>query len=146
MCTLPSLAPPCPPPRKDTSCAIHSRAPPTPHPPGDPRLALERLYERQLKLLVSVRKLWQRADFSRGELPAVPKLPPLHAFPGTDYAPPQVDSDNISGGGYATEKGEDVSRFLPQHFSDLYMPTQFYSEPDLRPGDRVDPLSATAPY
>ena len=44
---------------------------------GDPRLALDRLFGRQLQLLLSVRKLWQRGEAARGALPTVPQLPPI---------------------------------------------------------------------
>ena len=42
---------------------------------GDPRIALDKLFERQQRLLMSVRSLWRQAEASRGELPHVPKLP-----------------------------------------------------------------------
>ncbi len=44
---------------------------------GDPRLALDKLFARQLQLLLSVRRLWQRSEATRGALPTVPQLPPL---------------------------------------------------------------------
>ena len=88
---------------------------------------MERLYERQFKLLLAVRKLWRHAEFARGELPAVPKLPPLHAFPASDgvpRGPPPGEPDEIEG--FASMPAEEISRFLPRHFSDLYMPKQLY--------------------
>ena len=41
---------------------------------GDPRVALDKLYDRQLRLLMSVRKVWQQAERSRGELPNIPAM------------------------------------------------------------------------
>ena len=47
---------------------------------GDPRVALDKLYDRQLRLLMSVRKLWQQAERSRGKLP-YPAFPHSTARP-----------------------------------------------------------------
>lgn len=57
---------------------------------GDPRLALERLFDRQLRLLMSVRHLWKQAEAARGELPHVPFLPPLPRVSGGGAAAAQV--------------------------------------------------------
>jgi hypothetical protein len=96
---------------------------------GDPQRALERLFERQLRLLLAVRKLWRQAEQTRGELPAVPKLPPLHES--------GIRSEGLSG--TAADNGGDLDpdldpadalwmslRRLPQRFSDLYMPAELY--------------------
>lgn len=42
----------------------------------DPRVQIDRLLERQLKLLLAVRAVWKRGEASRGPLPHVPRLPP----------------------------------------------------------------------
>ena len=49
---------------------------------ADPRLALDRLFERQLKLLMTVRNIWRRGETARGALPFVPPMaPPPAALP-----------------------------------------------------------------
>jgi len=40
-------------------------------------LTLERLFDQQWQLLFSVRKVWRQAEMARGELPSLPRLPPL---------------------------------------------------------------------
>ena len=40
-------------------------------------VSLEQLLERQQQLLATVRRVWRQAEIARGELPPVPKLPPL---------------------------------------------------------------------
>jgi hypothetical protein len=82
------------------------------------RLRREVCRTPQLRLLLAVRKLWRHAEYSRGELPAVPKLPPLRGL----VTPPG------RGGEGEEDLTAELERALPRHFSDLYMPSQLYGE------------------
>ena len=102
---------------------------------GDPYSALERIFERQLRLLLGVRKLWRHAEYARGELPAVPKLPPL---PPLD---PAYQGHTVGGAGVRAEESQtereraedEMARGLPRHFSDLYLPEHLYAAPLTQP-------------
>ena len=63
---------------------------------GDPRVALDKLYDRQLRLLMSVRKLWQQAERSRGELPHIPAFPHSTARPLSGGAPTEARLSSFS--------------------------------------------------
>ena len=77
---------------------------------GDPRLALDRLFERQLKLLNSVRELWRRGEAARGSLPTVPKLPPLPQPPRPDWQAARRGHDADVGSPRASRGGSAARR------------------------------------
>ena len=84
---------------------------------NDPRLALDRLFDRQLRLLMSVRNLWQHAEAARGELPHIPQMPAVPRGGGSPElrlpralqrgAPNEGDQ-----GGYGDEAGAPVGAYM----------------------------------
>ena len=59
---------------KRGDCTCHERLSAT-LAAGDPRLALDHLFDRQLTRLTSVRRLWRHAESARGALPHITPMP-----------------------------------------------------------------------
>ena len=79
---------------------------------GDPRIALDKLFERQLRLLMSVRALWRQAESARGELPHVPHLPPLpKGAGGAAAAAVSASQMQLRRGSHPSSRGGGTSSF-----------------------------------